>query len=113
MPMVPSRQSVTRRICVTCYGKNEIILGWGKENLPRGLAAFKSLGGFEIAFRACLPQLQRDPAWKSAEERRKEFEQEYALIPAAEARRRYLTEPAFKKKVDSMHVGVRQQGAWQ
>jgi hypothetical protein len=86
----------------------EIIYLWGKDNLPRGLADFQAFGSYELAFRACLTTLKRDPSWKTSDERAAEFAEEFSLLSADETRKRYDSDPVFKRNVDSMKKGVRQ-----
>lgn len=81
---------------------------WGSKNFPRGLSDFRSIGSYELAFRACLGAgtLKQDPAWITPEERRAAFEKEYNLLPASVVKQRYLNDPDFKRNVDSMPKAV-------
>jgi hypothetical protein len=80
-------------------GNLEIIYQWGKEHLPGGLAAFKEVGAYELAFQSC--SLTRDPNWISRADRNKQLQKEFDTMPAAESKRRYEIDPEFKAFIDA------------
>jgi hypothetical protein len=81
-------------------GNLEIIYRFGKEHLPGGLAAFKEVGAYEIAFAQTINALTRDPNWISRADRRKQLQDEHDLLSAAESKRRYFSDSEYKLFID-------------
>ena|ERR1700733_11369923 len=74
-------------------GNLAALIDWGRENLGAGLAAFKHIGAYELAFKGCLAAgvLVKDPNWKSWPARKLELQKEHVALTGAESKARYFS----------------------
>jgi hypothetical protein len=79
-----------------------LMVQWAAANLPNGLYSLREMGGWELAFRACVGELDRDPLWRSAAQKKADFVKEYDSLSVAEVKERTAKDPAFRASLASM-----------
>jgi hypothetical protein len=81
-------------------GNLEIIYRFGKDHFPGGLAAFKEVGAYEIAFAQTIGTLTRDSNWISRADRNAALKKTWDSLSASDAKQRYADDPEIRRYVD-------------
>jgi hypothetical protein len=78
---------------------------FAKDNLPYSLNSLTKIGGWEISFRACLAAgtLQRDETWISWTDRKKQLQEDWDTLSAADSKIRYQNDPEYKRFIDEVN----------
>jgi hypothetical protein len=83
----------------------DVMVAWAKDNLPYSLNSLTKIGGWEISFRSCLAAgtLQRDPSWISWADRKKQLQEDWDTLSAADSKIRYQNDPEYKRFIDEVN----------